>query len=41
MTRFRRHLAHWLRTLATRIDPDRVDAFEHALREVDMHLGRR
>lgn len=29
----RRLLAHWLRTLATRVDPDAGDAFETALRE--------
>lgn len=36
MTHLRRILAHWLRMAASRIDPDRVDAFEHALHEITM-----
>lgn len=40
MTHLRRWLAHTLRLIATRIDPDRVDAFEHALWEVETGSGK-
>lgn len=33
LTHLRRHLCHWLRALANRVDPDRGDAYEAALRE--------
>jgi hypothetical protein len=34
LTHARRRLAHWLRTLASAVDPDRVDGFEAALNDL-------